>query len=260
MASITRNIHRLIDAAVRVLPIEESFLADLTSSIEKQDETRMPSKSYKPSSLNCIRNMYFQVTGVTPDAQRADSTLIGICQSGSARHEYIQQAIADMKKIKIDCEYVDVGQFVESRKPKGTIVRSKQGMETKCFNEILNISFLCDGIIKYKNQYFILEIKTESFYKWQGRNQVVDDHLTQASAYSTCLGIDRVMFLYENRDNCAKKCFVVDITDEMRQTRVIGKIEECNNYIRMLTVPPKCPDKKQCTYCGYKTDCKKAGA
>ena len=56
-----KNVLNLIDAAVEELPIEKQFLNDLKASIELQDEKnrRKPSKSYKPSSLHCIRNMYF---------------------------------------------------------------------------------------------------------------------------------------------------------------------------------------------------------
>lgn len=41
--------------------INDEFLSDLISSIEKTavDGISTPSKKYKPSSMNCIRNMYF---------------------------------------------------------------------------------------------------------------------------------------------------------------------------------------------------------
>ena len=54
-----KNVCRLIDAANVKQSPEKAFLADLKRSIELDAErdARKPSKSYKPSSMNCIRNM-----------------------------------------------------------------------------------------------------------------------------------------------------------------------------------------------------------
>ena len=99
-----KNVLNLIDAAVEELPIEKQFLNDLKASIELQDEknSRKPSKSYKPSSLHCIRNMYFQITGAEVEGDRANSELVGICESGSDRHERIQRAVIHMKDNGMD--------------------------------------------------------------------------------------------------------------------------------------------------------------
>lgn len=259
---ILKNIHRLIEDAQKEQPINESFVADLNAAIEKVDaeNTRPPSQSYKPSSLGCIRNMYFQLTAVIPDSERRNSNLIGICESGSDRHERLQAAISKMKNIGIDCEYIDVANFVKSRGLNDLVIREKNGFETKLYHKSLNMSFMCDGIIRYKKQYFILEIKTESVYKWQGRRGVADEHKAQGTAYSVCLGLDKVMFLYENRDNCDKKAYVLEITTEMKEA-LISKIAECDKYVSALTPPPIPLDiqKRDCNYCRYKTECRRLG-
>ena len=60
-----KNVFRLIEQTQVEVPIEQQFLADLERSIEIQSkkDSRVPSQTYKPSSMHCIRNMYFQVTG-----------------------------------------------------------------------------------------------------------------------------------------------------------------------------------------------------
>ena len=119
MAKATlKNIHRLINIATNEMPIHEQFVTDLKVAIEKVDsqEKRTPSQSYKPSSMTCIRNMYFQVTGTEPDPSSSSSELIGICESGSDRHERIQNAVMYMKSVGIDCEYLNVAEYVESNK------------------------------------------------------------------------------------------------------------------------------------------------
>lgn len=257
-----RAIFKLIDAATQSLPIEQAFLADLELSIQKSDQVRKPSPFYKPSSMVCLRNMYYQRTGEDLTYNNKSASFIGISHSGTDRHERIQKAVAEMKANGFDCEYVDVAEFVKSRNLTDLDIVKKQGMETKLFNKKYNISFLCDGIIKYKGRYYILEIKTETsgkHYRRRSSKDAEDSHKTQASAYSLSLGIDDVIFLYENRDTCDKMTILVHVTDEMRMDRVIGKIEECDGYISRLIVPPKHPDKAPCKYCNYLNSCKRDG-
>lgn len=258
-----KNIHRLIQVAANQLPPEQSFVADLKAVIEKADADngRKPSQSYKPSSMTCIRNMYFQVVGTESDGDRSNACLIGMGQTGGDRHEHLQKAVCKMKDYGIDCEYIDVADYVTENKLDHLQIVGKQGMETKLFHKDLNLSFLCDGIIRYKGQYYILEIKTETMHKWQTRNGVAEEHYTQGTCYSLCFNINQVLFLYENRDSVDKKAYVLEITDDMKYDLVISKIEECDRYVKNMIPPPKPENiaRKTCDYCKYKTACRKAG-
>ena len=256
------NIINMVDAANEELPVEQQFLNDLRASIEKQDEknARKPSQSYKPSSMHCIRNMYFQVTGAEQKGERASSELVGICESGTDRHERIQQAVTDMKDTGIDCEYVNVADYVKGHNLDYLQVVKQSGYETKLFYPDLNMSFLCDGIIRYKGKYYILEIKTETSNKFWDQKGVMPEHYLQGTAYSVAFGINQVLFLYECRDNCAKKAYMFNVTDEMKQD-LVGKINECDGYVERHIAPPKPEDitKKACAYCGYADLCKSIG-
>jgi CRISPR/Cas system-associated exonuclease Cas4 (RecB family) len=240
---------------------EQQFLHDLKKTIELEDEknSRKPSQTYKPSSMNCIRNMYYQVTGTDPDTTGGSNyTLVGICNSGTDIHIRTQTAIESMKSNGIDCEYIDVAQFVKQRKLKDLEIKEKTGMETKLYHKKLNMSFMCDGIIKYKNHYYILEVKTETSSKWWSREGVDEKHYKQGTAYSIAFGIDEVIFLYINRDVLDMKTFLFVPTDEMKE-ELIGTIEECDEYVKKLITPPK-PDnvlKKTCEFCSYRERCRK---
>lgn len=257
-----KSIHALINNAIKETPVDQRFLQDLKASIERMDAetSRPPSQTYKPSSMNCIRNMYYQVTGTTPDEERSSYCLVGICESGTDRHERIQNAVSHMKDYGVDCEYIDVADYIKEHNLTQLEVRGKTDFETKLYHKDLNISFLCDGIIKYEGEYYILEIKTESVYKWQSREGVAEEHHNQAICYSMCFGINKVLFVYENRDNCDKKAFIFEVNDDMKMS-VVVKIEECDNYVKEKTPPPKPLNvpKKACAYCNYKTECRKAG-
>lgn len=255
-----KQIARLIKQSTVEKEIEDQFIDDLSETISRLDskDGRKPSQTYKPSSLGgCKRNMYFQVVGADADKNEpSQAGFVGICESGSNRHEDLQTWISRMNEAGFDCEWVDVAEFIEMRKPAGTIVKSKIGMETKCYNEILNISFLCDGVVRYRGKYYIVEIKTEDHFKFSQRVSIVDKHIVQGTAYSTCLGIDDIIFIYENRNYCTKKPFMLHVTPEMKQLHVLDEINEVEEYRQKSTVPPKSTNSKDCYYCNYKQSCR----
>lgn len=258
-----RNVCRLIQAAQEEIPVEKSFLADLKRSIELTDQksARKPSQSYKPSSMNCVRNMYYQVAGVEPDKSPSSFALVGICNSGTDIHARIQQSVMDMKDNGIDCEYVNVAEYVRSRNLDYLdIVREPDpeagDYETKLFHKELNISFLCDGIIRYQNKYYILELKTESSYKFLSRQGVDPKHYNQGATYSLIFGIPEVMFVYISRDVLDMKAFLFVPTPEQKDF-IVQQIALCDSYLAEEKVPPK-PENisnKICSYCSYRDTC-----
>lgn len=257
-----KNVIRLIDAAKEQVPVEQEFLADLKRSIELNDEKgrRLPSQTYKPSGMNCMRASYYQIMGIEPDESSSSYTMVGICNSGTDIHVRVQTAVAEMKENGIDCEYLDVADFVKSRRLDNLEIKSKSGMETKLYHKRLNMSFMCDGIIRYKDKYYILELKTESSYKFMNRHDVDPSHYNQGTAYSLAFGLDNVLFVYISRDILDMKAFMFNVTNEMR-SHLVDYIDECDSYVRRQIAPPK-PDnvlKKTCSFCGYKTQCKKDG-
>ena len=257
-----KNVMRLIETAKETLPPEQDFLNDLKRSIELTADkgSKLPSKTYKPSGMNCIRASYYQLMGVQPDESSSSYSLIGICNSGTDIHVRIQTAVEQMKDNGMDCEYVDVAEFVKNRNLDYLNIVSKNGMETKLYHKKLNMSFMCDGIIRYKNHYYILELKTESSYKFMNRKDVDPSHYNQGTAYSLAFGLDQVLFVYINRDVLDMKAFMFNVTGEMKEG-LVGYIEDCDGYVSRMIVPPKPENvtKKACNYCGYRNQCRKDG-
>ena len=72
-----KNVMRLIDTAKETLPVEQSFINDLKRSIELEADKyqRLPSKTYKPSGMNCIRASYYQIMGIQPDEGTSNYTM-----------------------------------------------------------------------------------------------------------------------------------------------------------------------------------------
>lgn len=255
-----KNVARLIAQAKEELPVEQDFINDLKRSIEMtaDKDTYIPSKTYKPSSMNCIRQSYYMIKGIAQDEGGSNYNGIAICETGTDRHERIQNAVADMVNNGMDCEYIDVAEFVKSRKLDYLDIVSKQGNETKLYHKTLNISFLCDGIIKYHNHYYIIEFKTEGSSKFFARNGVDASHYNQATTYSLALGLPEVIFVYISRDTLDMKCYLFNVTDDMKNG-IVAYIDECDGYIKRGVVPPIPVDiaRKTCSYCPYSTQCRK---
>ena len=256
-SSSLKNIHNLIKAAKEQIPAHEAFLNDLVCTICKCDEVRPVSKTYKPSSMVCCRNMYYQIMGAKCK-RNPDEALIGMSDVGSHRHEFLQHHISKMQKFNIDCEWVDIEWFVANKcQGLGTEVIKKTNFEYKCHNSKYNMNFLCDGIIKYKGVYYILEIKTEGSFKWSKRIGIDEKHIPQACCYSLCFGIDKVLFVYENRDNFQKKAYLLKPTKNQIKEQVIDKIELVESYVKDCIAPPKTDNKRDCAYCNYVDICRK---
>lgn len=256
-----KNVMKLIERANTDVPIERQFLDDLKKSIEITDtkEARKPSQSYKPSSMNCMRQMYYTVKGEEA-VKESNYVLVGICEAGTDRHERIQTAISKMKDNGFDCEYIDVAEFVRARGLDKTHldIVDKQGNETKLYDRTRNVSFLCDGIIRYQGHYYIVEFKTESMYKWQNRKDVDPKHYNQARTYSLELGLDEVIFVYINRDIVDMKAFMYKVNERERES-IVNLMSTCDGYLERGIVPPK-PEElppHTCDYCGYRELCKK---
>ena len=189
---------------------------------------------------------------------KASYQLEGICETGTDRHIRIQQAIENMKNVlNIDVEYIDVAEFVKQRNLTDLEIREKSGMETKLYHKKINLSFMTDGIIRYKGKYFIFEFKTETSDKFYQRKGVDKKHYNQATAYSIAFKLDKVLFIYENRNTLDKKAYIKEVTEEERQ-ELIDRINYCNDCIYDDKIPPipEEMDKRNCRYCAYQIYCR----
>ena len=260
------NIVNSIERAKTVRSVEDMFLDDLHNSMEKTAmiSARQPSKTYKPSGMNCMRMCFYIISGFPISQEKRTSSSIGIADSGTDRHIRIQQALEDMRNNGYDLDYLDVETYIKSHGLEDRLnVVGKSGMETKLYMPSLNLSFMTDGIIKYRDIYYVFEFKTEVMQKFLKRTSVDPGHLSQGTAYSCAFDIPRVLFLYENRNTCEHKPFVLNVTEDMKEQRIYGFVRNCNKYIESKIVPPLPTDPeilKKCRYCQFKALCASHGA
>lgn len=257
--------------------IASLFLKRIEEAVIQLDDDYKPSSHHTPSSMICVRQMYFKRKGVTPEAETKSASMIGILESGTARHDAIQRVLDKMDELGMEFKYMDVEEYIKENDIKDIDIIGKTGMETKCYNTKYGISFLTDGIILHKptGEYFIFEYKTEVTQKFTRRDKQELVHETQGAAYGLSFNINKTLFVYEDRNFCNKKCFEYVVTDEDKINKVVAKIESCEEHIKNGTVPPKVtnkdidptfvggkdrsvgPSAKVCLYCKYKEECQK---
>lgn len=236
---------------------EDSFLKAYEEAVrQKELEERQvaPSDYIRPSSMyGCERMIFFQrVHSGSLNGDQSDVPLIEICQSGTDRHLDIQHIVERMEGV----ECLDLEEVVKEANQKGIKTEflgwNEDHTEARCKNDELSIFFQPDGVIRFMGKEVILEVKTESTYQFSNRYEPKEDHKWQATSYGMGLGIDYVLFLYEDRNFCKKKLYLWKITDEMKE-RVKAKIHTVNTACKTGIPPEKNEDK--CTYCKYKNEC-----
>lgn len=259
--------------------IASLFLNQLEKTIVELEEDRKPSTYYAPSSLHCVRQMYFKRKGFPEEEEIKDPSFIGICESGTDRHERIQKALLKMKELGYDFEYYDVETYVKEHGLKDIEIKSKRGMETHCINTRYNLSFMTDGILKYlpTGEFFVFEFKTEVSQKFNFRDDNDIMHEPQGCCYALSFNIDNVIYLYEDRNFCNKKPFIFKADKALTKLLVTDKIDRCEYYLEKNEVPPKVTDievdrnfkesthkpgttrpvDKVCRYCKYRKECSK---
>src|SRR6056297_1583752 len=116
MAKISmKNVNRLIKESKKEKSAGDTFLDDLNRFIQKSQKDREPSRSYKPSQLNCIRNAYYQMIGEKRDEGLNTPNIIGINEIGSFRHEVIQDYIIKLCESKDKYEWIEIEDYIKEK-------------------------------------------------------------------------------------------------------------------------------------------------
>lgn len=243
--------------------IADEFLKKLVDSIVlKANEDAVaykPSRTYKPSSMNCSRALYYIRTGAERDEPTSEHGMVDIANSGTDYHNRIQEHVINMQKYYPELVWCDVEQYIKDNNLDHVEVKRKNGkFETLLYNKDLNLSLSLDGLIKYNGVYYIIEFKTTSNYSFTAQEFVEEKHFAQACCYSLTMNIPTIMFVYVNRNTFQKKVYLYTPTIEDKEKYALSLIRESDEHVK-LGYAPRIRDgfnQKNCTYCKYKTICK----
>lgn len=235
------------------------LLAELTQKIQediKQDRSRVPHKTFAPSSFECPRLSWFRLRGIAPDkSAKVDPAVDWTAKMGTAAHEYIQQKLSQM----LGGCWVDIGDYFKRANLGYKYSLVQEGYETKVELEEPPIRFAVDGLMFYNNEYYLIEIKSSdsaSFAKLTGPKK---QHIAQVKCYGTILHVKKVLFIYVDRAFGNMKIFEQDITpsDMDAVNTKIAYVQQC---VADNLAPDKVPHgSKCCEYCVYPTKCKQWG-
>lgn len=250
---------------VEEIPITEQFLKHLQEGILSYSKSHEhnPSNWYKPSSLNCLRQMYYMRKGYEQEELEESYNGIGMADTGTRRHESIQEVLLWLNT-QPDCKfiYVDVEDYISKKHEEGKLlhieVQGKKGAETLLVDHQLNTRFMCDGLIYCVEQdlYSIFEFKNQISFKYKNKKYVDTEHEFQVTSYCTSLDTKDAFVLYENRDTC-----LLNIPEHFKATKkrketLQKRIELCEECVSNNTVPDA-EETKHCKWCRYKNQCKK---
>ena len=228
----------------------------VVDEIEKES-SRIPSKTFAPSSFRCDRLSYFRLRGVEPDKEaEKDVTLEFTANIGTACHEIIQKRLSESLKDN----WIEVSTYLEENPvPYQYKVTKDSKYETKV--EFLDppVRFAVDGIVKFGDEYYLLEIKTSEYNSFKALSEPKPNHIDQVKCYCSLLNIDKALVFYLDRQYGATKCFEVHVPDYEKE-EVFKKMEHVLQCIKDNIAPARLPQGDYwCSYCKYKKRCEQWG-
>lgn len=225
--------------------LDESILAG---------ESSIPSRTFAPSQIRCKRVSWFRLRGVQPEQEAVvDRTLNFTAQVGTSCHHTIQ----DLLSKKLGADWVDVETYLSSEPRPYEYMCMKNGFETLIAIQEPPVKFAPDGIIRYKGEYRLLEIKTSEYTSFDKLIEPKPQHIDQIKCYGTLLNLHSAIVLYQDRVYGGLKCYEVKITDDdMRQMwEMFQDVQRC---VAMNVAPERPTNRNYCSpsYCRYYNKCK----
>lgn len=208
-----------------------------------------PEKTISPSKMKCKVFEALKLQGLPYDGRFESFEDRGYRETGTFRHQKIQEFIKS---------YSDKG-VLEWLRPEealdlealGLEIVSTSEYETRLGKKNSPISLSLDGIIRYKGELYILEIKTTSSFS---KGIPLEKHLPQGIAYSALTRIQKVMWVYEKRDDYSIKAVVQSVSEEERG--------ECLQAFTNIIINTHTPfelgrNLSYCNLCFYRETCPK---
>lgn len=247
-----------------ITPTTANFNSDascfLVSSYEDalrakiQAECARPSScTFAPSSMRCKRKSWFRLRNTAPDVLREpDLILDHTATVGTALHEHIQMLLSEA----LGEDWVPVDVYLKQFPIPYKYTLSQNGYETRVEIEDPPLKFACDGIIKYRGVYYLLEIKSSEYDSWSRLTETKPHHIEQIQTYATYLNLHNVLTLYIDRLYGKVKSFEFSISEDD-----MSRIKQEMRYVQQMVVANIAHDKLpngdyMCSNCEYKLKCK----
>ena len=239
------------DASCKFLTAYEDFA---TKQI-LEEETRQPSMTFAPSSIRCKRISWFRLRGVAPEQEvEVDRSFNFTAKIGTACHRIIQEQLAE----QLGDDWLDVEEYLNSMERPYKYTCTKSGMETNVEIEEPAIKFSPDGLLRFKDKIYLLEIKTSEYGSFNELEAPKPHHIDQIKCYATLLNVKDVLVLYQDRQYGGMKCYELHISAGDMQM-VWDMFKEVQDCVKNNIPPARLPKgDKWCSpsRCRYFNKCK----
>lgn len=247
--------------------INSQSFQKLFSEKKLVNEGEVASKYISPSKLYCEVYEALKLQGQPMMGEEESFESRGYAEAGNSRHQAIQKFLINNPEV----EWVDPEEYVKekelpfevkpnflvekliSKYPEIPVKEAKDLLgeyEVNLVHKTQPLSFKLDGLIKYKGEYYILEIKTIG--KKDFESVPLDKHQDQGLAYSFLLKIDKIAWVYECRENFKIKVAFQLIREEEHQS-IRNRLNRIIKFKDNLTKLER--NLNRCTYCRYKAKC-----
>lgn len=233
-----------------------SFYEDFVVKKLQGESVREKARTFAPSSIRCNRKSWFRLRGTQSDIlENPDIGLNFRAEVGTARHLAIQTNL----KNALAENWIDVNDYLQEHPIPYDYEITQNGIESLIQIKKPPIRFACDGILRFSQKIFLLEIKTAEYNSWESLTEPKEVHMDQIKCYATLLNIHDVLVLYEDRQYGGLKCYQLYITDNDFNT-IINKFK----YIQRMVDANLAPERLtvgdyMCSNCEYKKKCKEWG-
>lgn len=220
-------------------------------------------QTFAPSAFRCPRVSWFRLRGVQPDSiSTPDRTMEFSAQIGTACHRIIQQNLKD----ELGQDWLDVEEYVNScsdlrERYDWNFEPSEDSLETLITISNPPVRFACDGIIRWNNSIYLLEIKTSEFASFDDLMDAKPQHVDQIKCYATLFDLDHVLVLYQDRQYGGLKCYEKTVTLQDKQA-VNNRFQYVMDMVECNLAPDRLPKGDawcNSNHCPYYKKCKEWG-
>lgn len=226
--------------------------------------SKTASKTIAPSSFRCLRKTWFRLRGVEADTpSQPDIGLEFTAIIGTACHEMIQRRLINYFKNCSEFKWINVKDYISEKfeEKESNFTCTVSGYETQVHCNHIPMNFAVDGILKDKNGYILLEIKSASYQSWEELTDPKEEHIDQIKCYGTVLNLTRSIVIYIDRQYGQIKCYEIPILPGDFEY-INNRISEVIDYAECGLAPEGLPvGDKWCNsgYCPYFQKCKEYG-
>ena len=220
--------------------------------IQKQI-ARPKSKTFAPSGIRCKRKSWFRLRGAEPDKLPEPDTVMDFTAViGTAIHKYVQSKLSKV----LGAEWIEVEDYLREFPIPYKYSLTKTEYETQVEIADPPIRFACDGIIKIRGTYYLLEIKSSDYESWRNLSGPKEHHLDQIENYSTILNIPHVLTLYVDRLYGGMKAYEYTVSED-----IMSSAKQSMAYVQQMAAACIAPERLpagdyMCSNCEYKLKCK----